>query len=336
MYKVIIADDKALIRAGLFYRNNWAEMGYEVTALLEDGSDVLEYLEKERADVLLADICMYSVSGLEAAKVIQEKYPWMKVVLISGYQDFEFAKEAISCKVYEYLLKPIDYERLRTVFAKIKEELDEASKAQLLHQYFHEKEYDQMMHILSRLPEEEEGKDWKDYTDLWGVFQKASLGVNEYLAREMLELLEKKVRRQSAELIAEFEQKFLKLSEQTEETLLSLLGWLELELKERQLLKSEVKTDEDIVRACVYIREHLEENLSLEKAAEYVHLSARQFARRFNQQMGENFKEYTHRIRMETAVGLLEKGDLSMEEICEKVGYKDYKYFLQLFRKYTR
>lgn len=336
MYKVIIADDKALIRAGLFYRNNWAEMGYEVAALLEDGSDVLDYLEKERADVLLADICMYSISGLEAAKVIQEKYPWMKVVLISGYQDFEFAKEAISCKVYEYLLKPIDYDRLRTVFAKIREELDEASKAKLLQLYFHEKEYDQMLHILSQLPEEEEGKDWKDYTELWGIFQKASLGVNEYLAQEMLELLEKKVRRQSTELIGEFEQKFLKLSEDTEETMLSLLNWLERELKERQLLRNKVKTDEDIVRACVYIREHLSENPSLEKVAEYVHLSTRQFARRFNQQMGENFKEYTHRIRMEKAVGLVEKGELSMEEICDEVGYKDYKYFLQLFRKYRK
>ena len=67
MYRVIIADDEPLIRAGLYYRNDWNAMGFEVAALLEDGSDVLKLLEKERADVLLTDICMFQVSGLEAA-----------------------------------------------------------------------------------------------------------------------------------------------------------------------------------------------------------------------------------------------------------------------------
>ena len=110
MYRVIIADDEPLIRAGLYYRNDWNAMGFEVAALLEDGSDVLKLLEKERADVLLTDICMFQVSGLEAAGQIREKYPWMKVVLLSGYREFEYAREAMRCQVYEYLLKPIDYE----------------------------------------------------------------------------------------------------------------------------------------------------------------------------------------------------------------------------------
>ena len=119
MYRVIIADDEPLIRAGLYYRNDWNAMGFEVAALLEDGSDVLKLLEKERADVLLTDICMFQVSGLEAAGQIREKYPWMKVVLLSGYREFDYAREAMRCHVYEYLLKPIDYEKLRSVFLLI-------------------------------------------------------------------------------------------------------------------------------------------------------------------------------------------------------------------------
>ena len=65
MYRIIIADDEALIRAGLFYRNDWSAMGFEVAAMLEDGSDVLKFLETQRADVILTDICMYQVSGLK-------------------------------------------------------------------------------------------------------------------------------------------------------------------------------------------------------------------------------------------------------------------------------
>lgn len=99
-------------------------MGFEVAAMLEDGSDVLQFLEENRADVLLTDICMFQVSGLEAAAKIREKYPWMRVVLLSGYREFEYAREALRCQVYDYLLKPIDYEKLREVFGKIREELD--------------------------------------------------------------------------------------------------------------------------------------------------------------------------------------------------------------------
>ncbi len=99
MYRIIIADDEPMIRAGLYYRNDWEAMGFEVAALLEDGSDVLEYLKKERVDVLLTDICMYQVSGLQAAAMIREKYPWMKVVLLSGYKEFEYAREAMRLHV---------------------------------------------------------------------------------------------------------------------------------------------------------------------------------------------------------------------------------------------
>ena len=99
-------------------------------------------------DVLLTDICMYQVSGLEAAAQIREKYPWMKIVLLSGYREFEYAREAIRCQVYEYLLKPIDYEKLRSVFANIKRELDEVSREETLLRSFGEGEYDQLLNLI--------------------------------------------------------------------------------------------------------------------------------------------------------------------------------------------
>ena len=91
MYKLIIADDEALARAGLYYLVDWNAIGYEVVGVFEDGKEILTYLEDKRADVVLADISMYQVTGLEVAGVIREKYPWMKVVLLSGYQEFEYA-----------------------------------------------------------------------------------------------------------------------------------------------------------------------------------------------------------------------------------------------------
>ena len=338
MYRVIIADDKALIRAGLFYRNDWNAMGFEVAALLEDGSDVLEFLEKERADVLLADICMYSVSGLEAAKVIQEKYPWMKVVLISGYQEFEFAREAMQYKVYEYLLKPIDYGKLRQVFADIKKELDDVRYLKILGESFGEPEYDQVLQLLANLPEllEDGSKSWQDFANLKPVFQKAPSQMTKTAAEEMMKLLKAKLERRDVSLAQELDQKILDMGEDgASESLEEVLKWLEKELRSRDLLHPAAKKDACIEEACRYIRTHLGDDLSREKVAAHVHLSERHFTRRFVGQTGENFNAYTYRMRMEEAMRLLEEGMLSPEEVSERVGYRDFKYFQQLFKKYS-
>ena len=336
MYKVIIADDKPLIRAGLFYRNNWEEMGYNVISLLEDGSDVLELLQNERADVLLADICMYSVSGLEVAKVIQEKYPWMKVVLISGYQDFQFAKEAIQYKVYDYLLKPIDYEKLRDVFAKIKKELDAEKWEKLLKDYFHEKEYEQLLNILRHIPEtgEEEENSWGKYVPLGNVLSKKFANANSYVAREMFQALETEIKQLDQNIWNEFNERLLQ-SNYEDGCISLLLEWLKNELEDKGFLLKADQQDEEILEACRYITEHLSENLSLEKVAGHIHLSTRQFTRRFIRQTGEKYKDYLYRVRMEMAVSLIEQGKMSLEDICVRVGYEDYKYFRQLLKNYT-
>ena len=105
MYRVIIADDEPLdpgrtvlpVTTGTPWALRWRPM-------LEDGSDVLKLLEKERADVLLTDICMFQVSGLEAAGQIREKYPWMKVgAAVPATGSLNMPREAMRCQVYEYL-----------------------------------------------------------------------------------------------------------------------------------------------------------------------------------------------------------------------------------------
>ena len=207
MYRVIIADDEPLIRAGLYYRNDWNAMGFEVAALLEDGSDVLKLLEKERADVLLTDICMFQVSGLEAAGQIREKYPWMKVVLLSGYREFDYAREAMRCHVYEYLLKPIDYEKLRSVFAQIRTELDEAAHEEQLLQSFGEAEYDQILSLTRGVAGSVMGegeKTWLAYARLKPLMSDAPAQLREILARRLLEQLQVRLVSRAPDLAERF------------------------------------------------------------------------------------------------------------------------------------
>lgn len=342
MYRVIIADDEALIRAGLFYRNDWESMGFEVVAILEDGSDVLKYLETNRVDVLLTDICMYQITGLEVAGIIQEKYPWMKVVLLSGYREFEYAREAIRCGVYEYLLKPVDYEKLRTIFGKIREELDRESKEEQLLGGFGEAEYDQVL-ALTRLVADSvlgEGEEnWRAYARLKPVLQELPEDIREIVIRRMLDFLQKKLQQKDPGLAAEFEQKLKDIKDSPAEGeggLLALFRQLNDELVSRNLVRAEKNSsNEYIQKALGYIKNHLGDDFTYRDVAEFVHLSPRHFIRLFRSETGETFSDYVFRNRMEGAIRLLEEGKILPGDVGRAVGYHDEKYFQQLFKKYT-
>ena len=343
MYRLIIADDEPLIRAGLFYRNNWAEMGFEVVAMLEDGSDVLEFLEKERADALLTDICMYQVSGLEAAARIREKYPWMKIVLLSGYREFEYAREALRCNVYEYLLKPIDYEKLKSVFGRIKKELDEAAHEEKLLMSFGEEEYEQALGLTKAMACSVMGKGdttWLSYARLKPFLQSVPREVSEVVIKKLLEELQSNLVAVAPGLADEFVRKLnaLQLSEADDlhSQLFELLTGLNDELVAGNFLTAEkTAVDDSISRACRYIDNHLGDNFTYRDVAEFVHLSPRHFIRRFRNEMNETFTDYLIRIRIEAAMRLIDEGQTDAAEVSAQVGYQDDKYFQQLFKKHV-
>ena len=126
MYKLIIVDDEKVIRRGIRDYFDWAGMNFEVVALFEDGREAIDYLSKETVDVILTDIEMAEVSGLELAQYIHDNAMPQKVVIISGYKEFEYARKAVQYGVEYYLLKPIKMEEVTEVFTKISKDLGRA------------------------------------------------------------------------------------------------------------------------------------------------------------------------------------------------------------------
>ena len=88
-YKMIIADDEPMIRKGLASGIPWEEYGFELTADFMDGQDVIEYLQTHEVDVVFTDVQMCQVGGMEVAKWIRERNLPVKIVMISGYREFE-------------------------------------------------------------------------------------------------------------------------------------------------------------------------------------------------------------------------------------------------------
>lgn len=128
MYKVLIADDEANIREGLQNFIPWSSIGMAVAALMENGRQVLDYLEEREADVLLLDVQMPVVSGLEVMETVSVRYPDMRCVILSGHADFHYAQQAMAFGVTQYLLKPVDLDQMEDILRKIANELDERKR----------------------------------------------------------------------------------------------------------------------------------------------------------------------------------------------------------------
>ncbi len=125
MYKVMLVDDEEDAREAIAGCINWGEIGYEVVAEADNGEDALIKAEQFTPDVVLTDIQMPFMDGLTFCKKLKEIMPDVRIIIFSGYDEFEYAQEAIRLEAEEYILKPINSEELTKVFLKIRERLDD-------------------------------------------------------------------------------------------------------------------------------------------------------------------------------------------------------------------
>ena len=112
-WKILIADDEPKIRRGLHAQIDRLSLPCEVCAEAEDGEIALEAAERLRPDILLVDINMPFVNGLDFIEALRRTRADARVILITGYEEFEYARRALELDVHAYLLKPIDVEELR-------------------------------------------------------------------------------------------------------------------------------------------------------------------------------------------------------------------------------
>lgn len=124
MYRFLIIDDEPVVREGISETIDWNEHGFELVGSCRDGREGLAAIDELRPDVVLTDVCMPFVDGLELAATIGEQYPTIKTILLTGYDEFEYAQEAVKLKVHDFLLKPITADELRVVLNALREEID--------------------------------------------------------------------------------------------------------------------------------------------------------------------------------------------------------------------
>ena len=107
MMKVFLVDDEIAIRENLRNSFPWEEKGYQLVGEAPDGEMALPMLRDLNADILLTDIRMPFMDGIKLCEEVQRTMPWVERIILSGYDDFTYARKAISLGVKEYLLKPV-------------------------------------------------------------------------------------------------------------------------------------------------------------------------------------------------------------------------------------
>ncbi|MFX3632645.1 MAG: response regulator [Candidatus Pristimantibacillus sp.] len=128
MYNVLLVDDEELDLKGMQQFIPWSELGMEVKGSVNNALTACEIMEQHPIDILVSDINMPYMSGLELARAAIERKPDIRIIFVSGYQEFSYVQQALSLKAYNYVLKPMDDNELIASLLKVKQDLDEAGK----------------------------------------------------------------------------------------------------------------------------------------------------------------------------------------------------------------
>lgn len=124
MIKVLIVDDEELLRKGLLALVDWNFYGFEIVGEASNGAEALQFMENHEVHVIITDIRMPVMDGIKLMEEVQARFPFCKIIVVSGYDDFNYAKAAIECGAVSYILKPMEEEDIIRVLEKTKKEFE--------------------------------------------------------------------------------------------------------------------------------------------------------------------------------------------------------------------
>ena len=136
MLKVFLVEDEIVVRESIRQMIPWMKFGFELCGEAGDGEMALPMIQRQKPDLVITDIRMPFMDGLELSRMVKKDLPGTKIVIISGYHDFEYAKAAISIGVEQYLLKPVSRQEFLGVLKKIRDCYDKENAQRIYYEEF--------------------------------------------------------------------------------------------------------------------------------------------------------------------------------------------------------
>ncbi len=352
MLKVLVVDDMDIMRLEIKRLKIWGEKtGFMIAAEASNGQAALEVLESSEIDLVITDIKMPKVDGLELLKKIVTKKLCPCVVLLSDYAEFTYARQGIVLGAFDYMSKPVSEDELIKLL--------ERAKAFILEK---NKEQERVKNLEQNLKEQVEvffpRTDTNQIIELIGegdikclevairMVEVTAANVGDNLLK--MESILKNVLFEVAETLFENKKWLMQFIDFEQFKNVSFIQCQDIhDVREVFVGKIEKicrlinmlqcgRTGNDIVcQICECALENIYEDLSLKAISEKLFMNKTYLSESFKQKTGISLVEYLTKVKIEKAKKLLIEGNLKTYEIGSRLGYKDIEYFSKLFKKYT-
>ncbi len=347
MYTILLVDDDAVIRFIYTRYTIWEKCGFHIKAMVNNGKEALEQLETTTFDLIITDIKMPIINGLELLELIRAREYQVPVILASTYNEFEYAQQGLRLGATDYILKPIYETTLEPILTKVKESLDKQAlllqREQLtsskieegLSIYMPLEDTQQLIEFFTTLnPQLNQQLElcYHKAIKLFGLGSIKMILFLEYIINKLwdgfyipfnwLKLIEPAPPKQSLHEFSshELEHKFY-------EIIFSM---------QQLIIKYHLSHQNSVIHlACSYLAENLTKLPSMQDVADALGLNKDYFGKLFKQQTGIYFNDYVQKLKMEYAKTLLLTRNHKIYEISELLGYRSTDYFCKLFKNYT-
>jgi two-component system response regulator YesN len=348
MFNVLIVDDDKAVKYMLKRYDKWADFGFRVAEEACDGKEALKKLGDGQIDLVITDIKMPGMDGIEFLSELKCRKWDICTILLSTHSDFEYAKQGIRLGAFDFLTKPLEEDALSEALERTIKYLDEKNEQRIREEKERRLIEDSLTNFYPKKREERIAS--LILAGNMAVLKEAEDGFSELIKLldhdpfKMAKLLEIMLSNLSGTIFKEFSW-LQKAEEPAFSTVLQQVDSIsgiksEFLSRVRGLIavikKYELHRSESIVRkTCQYVTEHIDKDINLELVANEVHVSKDYLGKLFKQKTAGSFNDYLTKIKMEYAKHLLATGDYKNYEISEKLGYSNPDYFCRLFKNYT-
>lgn len=349
-YKAVIIDDEIWTRKVIRSLGEWEKYGIRIAGEASDGEYGLELIRQVKPDIILTDVCMPQMNGLELIERLRSERDPVQVIFISGYDDYSYVRSAMKLGVVDYLLKPVKPEELNRQLMVCTEKLArlarEKEEGDLSAGFLREEWAEEFYRIREETVEALHGGHpdiLERKLERMGAFLRERMGSSPdkssmisvyYMLIQGLQryILGRGYRPE--EIFGEQSTVFVFDRDSTPGMMLDFVTGLYrqalLELRRRSRERGKL----DIGQIRRYMEEHYREGITLEETAALFFVSKEYLSKAFKASEGKGFSEYLTALRMEKARELLLDYRVPIKEVGEQVGYMDQAHFYRTFKKY--
>ncbi len=320
MLSVFIVDDEKLIRDGMKKLLKWESYGFQITGEASNGREALQLIQENIPDIVLTDLRMPAMDGLTLAATLAQQIPSVSIVVITGYDEFEYAKEAVRNGVFDYLLKPVSRQELLDTMLRLKDKI----LSRHVGYPFEEEEL-----LLTAIRENNVELGIKTLQDMFSHFYSAMARQTEVykICQKILAELDvtyRAVRGPKAVAVRPDPPETASVEE--------LQATMEEYISKIFRLGGVESSDLLVEKLKRYLETHYQENISLKMLEDEFFFNASYISRIFKIKTGENYSDYLLRLRIQRAKHLLKNSGYSIRQISEMVGFSSSKYFSKVFK----